>query len=85
MVDQPHLAFGPFEHVVLVDLDHRQLTPLGVEGVTLPGQQQPLTFRRTGTALEVDLPPALRNRIGVALILSGDGLTQGSLGDYHET
>ncbi len=60
--------------------------PIGrgdIRRVTLPGHNEPLTFRRTDTALEVDLPPALRNRIGVALVLSGRGLTQGSLGDYN--
>ncbi|MET3709934.1 alpha-L-fucosidase [Sphingomonas trueperi] len=60
--------------------------PIGrgaIQRVTLPGQNAPLTFRRTADALEVDLPPALRNRIGVALVLSGRGITAGSLGDYN--
>lgn len=42
--------------------------------VTIPGDATPLTFRRTATALEVDLPEALRNDIGVALVVQGTGL-----------
>jgi alpha-L-fucosidase len=40
-----------------------------------------LTVRRTVQALEVDLPGTLRNSIGIALILSGSGLTDGSLAE----
>ncbi|MDP1028460.1 alpha-L-fucosidase [Sphingomonas sp. KR1UV-12] len=46
-----------------------------VHRVTLPGDPTPLRFRRTGQALEVTLPEASRNPIGVALILSGQGIT----------
>jgi len=60
--------------------------PIGrgdIRRVTLPGEDTPLSFRRTESALEIDLPPGLRNRIGVALVLSGHGITSGSLGDYN--
>jgi len=50
-----------------------------VQRVTVPGSDAPLRFVRTGDALEVTLPPALRNDIGIALILSGSGLTEGSV------
>jgi len=50
-----------------------------VDRVTLPGDPTPLRFRRTTDALEVDLPPARRNAIGVALVMEGRGLTDGSL------
>ncbi|KQS51497.1 MULTISPECIES: alpha-L-fucosidase [unclassified Sphingomonas] len=50
-----------------------------VARVTLAGDTTPLAFRRTGQALEVTLPPARRHAIGVALVLSGTGLTEGSL------
>ncbi|MDR6788436.1 alpha-L-fucosidase [Sphingomonas sp. BE138] len=50
-----------------------------VERVTLPGSDAPLRFRRTAEALEVDVPAERRNDIGVALILSGAGLTEGSV------
>jgi alpha-L-fucosidase len=52
-----------------------------VERVTVPGSAAPLDFRRTSDALEITLPSGLRNAIGIALILSGSGLTQGSLAD----
>lgn len=44
--------------------------------VTIPGDAQPLTFRRTAQALEVDLPSGLRNDIGVGLVVEGDGLNR---------
>ncbi|MDF0486528.1 alpha-L-fucosidase [Sphingomonas sp. H39-1-10] len=49
--------------------------------VALPGDPAPLAFRQTDTALEVTVPAARRNAIGVALVLSGSGLTEGSLPD----
>lgn len=58
--------------------------PIGrgeVARVTVPGSREPLTFRRTDAALEVTLPAGLRNAIGVPLILSGRGLTEGSLAE----
>ena len=76
----------PQDNVARLKLWSRN-NPIGrgeVSRITLPGQKEPLTFRRTDDALEVDLPPVLRHRIGVALILSGQGLTQGSSGDYGE-
>jgi alpha-L-fucosidase len=57
-------------------------TPVGrgeVDRVTLPDDPTPLRFRRTTDTLEVDLPPARRNAIGVALVMEGHGLTDGSL------
>lgn len=45
-----------------------------VERITLPGSTEPLRFTRTTDALEVALPPAARNAIGLALILSGDNV-----------
>ena len=45
-----------------------------VQRVTIPGDSAPLAFRRTPDALEVDLPPALRNDIGVAVVVQGSGL-----------
>ena len=59
-------------------------TPIGrgdVRRVTLPGDNAPLRFRRTADALEVDVPAARRNPIGLALVIEGDGLTGGSLGE----
>ncbi|WP_420828377.1 alpha-L-fucosidase C-terminal domain-containing protein [Devosia salina] len=47
-----------------------------IQRVTLPGDQTPVPFRRTDTALEVTLPEAGRHPIGVALILHGQGITQ---------
>jgi hypothetical protein len=38
-IDQARLAARSLEHVVLDDLDHRQLAPLGVQGVTRPGHR----------------------------------------------
>jgi alpha-L-fucosidase len=58
--------------------------PIGrgeIARVTLPGDTTPLPFRRTGEGLEVTLPPARRHAIGIALVLSGAGLTEGSLAD----
>ncbi len=46
-----------------------------VRHVTMPGDTTPLSFRRTGDALEVTLPAAARHPIGLALVLSGRGLT----------
>ena len=37
-VEQADRAFLPLEHVLLVDLDHRQPAPLGVHRVPLPGE-----------------------------------------------
>ncbi|KQN90970.1 alpha-L-fucosidase [Sphingomonas sp. Leaf231] len=59
-------------------------TPIGrgeVRRVTFPGDDTPLTFRRTAAALEVDVPAARRNAIGLALVIEGNGLTAGSLGE----
>ena len=36
-VEQPHLTVGALEHVVLLDLHHRQPAPLGVDGVAQMG------------------------------------------------
>ena len=52
-----------------------------VARVTVPGSAAPLDFRRTSDALEVTLPSGLRNSIGIPLILSGAGLTDGSLAE----
>ncbi|MBO9624395.1 MAG: alpha-L-fucosidase [Sphingomonas sp.] len=49
--------------------------------VAVPGAPVPLDIRRTADALEVRLPPGLRNDIGIPLILSGSGLTEGSPAD----
>lgn len=46
-----------------------------IERVTLPGSSAPLRFTRRADALEVMLPDAARNDIGVALIVHGTGLT----------
>jgi alpha-L-fucosidase len=46
-----------------------------IERVTLAGDSTPLIFARRGDALEVTLPEAARDAIGVALVLSGQGLT----------
>ncbi len=48
-----------------------------VQRVTLPGDAAPLSFRQTADAVEVTLPPARRDPIGVALIVQGDGLVRG--------
>lgn len=56
--------------------------PIGrgrVERVTLFGDSTPLEFRRTDKALEVTLPAGARETIGVALILQGPGLVEGSV------
>ncbi len=45
-----------------------------IERVSVPGGAA-LPFRRTAAALEVDVPAALRNAIGIALIVEGPGLT----------
>jgi len=50
-----------------------------VERVITPGSNAPLAFDRRGDALMVTLPEALRNRIGIALIVQGSNLTEGSL------
>ncbi len=50
-----------------------------VARITTPGSEAPLAFERPGDALAVTLPEALRNRIGVALIIRGSNLTEGSL------
>jgi len=47
--------------------------------VTVPGSGAPLDFQRTDDALIAKLPSQLRNPIGIPLILSGSGLTEGSL------
>ncbi|MGR6329440.1 alpha-L-fucosidase [Sphingomonas sp. XXL09] len=47
-----------------------------VTRVTIPNDAAPLVFRRTADALEVELPAALRNAIGVALVVNGAGLAQ---------
>lgn len=47
-----------------------------VRRVTLPGDTAPLSFRRTGAALEVTLPDRARHPIGVALIVSGEGVAE---------
>ncbi|WP_242415931.1 alpha-L-fucosidase [Sphingomonas panni] len=46
-----------------------------VTRVTLPGDATPLSFRRTDDAVEVTLPERARHPIGVALVLSGNGVT----------
>ncbi|MBB4154551.1 alpha-L-fucosidase [Sphingomonas jinjuensis] len=45
-----------------------------VRRVTIPGDASPLAFRRTADALEVTLPAAFRNDIGVGVRIEGDGL-----------
>ena len=52
-----------------------------VRQVTIAGQSGPLSFRRTDAAFEVSLPDQMRHPIGVVLILSGVGLTEGSLAE----
>ncbi|WP_332837879.1 alpha-L-fucosidase [Sphingomonas sp. MA1305] len=47
-----------------------------VRRVTVPGSTAQLPFRHTSDAVEVDVPGALRNPIGIALIVEGDGLTR---------
>lgn len=49
--------------------------PGEVTRVTLPGDATPLSFRRTDNAIEVTLPERARHPIGVALVLSGNGVT----------
>jgi alpha-L-fucosidase len=46
-----------------------------VRRVTLPNDSTPLPFTRNEDALEVTVPAAARNAIGVALVVAGDGLT----------
>jgi alpha-L-fucosidase len=46
-----------------------------VKRVTLVGDSTPLAFIRKDDALEVTLPDAARDDIGVALVISGEGLT----------
>jgi alpha-L-fucosidase len=53
--------------------------PIGrgqVQRVTLASDSTPLAFKRTDTALEVTLPEAARDDIGLALIISGEGLAK---------
>jgi alpha-L-fucosidase len=50
-----------------------------LQRVSLFAAAAPLAFRRTPDALEVQLPESARNGIGVALVLSGEGLTDGSV------
>ena len=45
-----------------------------VRRVTLAGDSTPLPFVRNGAALEVSLPEARRDGIGIALIVAGEGL-----------
>ncbi|WP_242123356.1 alpha-L-fucosidase [Sphingobium sp. Sx8-8] len=52
-----------------------------IQRVTVPGVSAPVAFRRTEEALEVPLPDTLRNGIGAALVLSGEGLATASLDD----
>ncbi|MEP9400852.1 alpha-L-fucosidase [Sphingomonas silueang] len=68
----------PDDHVARLTLLGRDdpTLPGEVRRVTLPGDPTPLPFRRTGAALEIDLPPAARHPIGVALILSGEGVAR---------
>lgn len=47
--------------------------------VRLANDATALKFRRTREALEIQLPAQARNDIGVALVLSGTGITQGEL------
>ena len=61
-----------------------QGNPVGrgeVRRVAVAGDPAPLAFRRTADALEVTVPAAHRNAIGLPLVLSGRGLTEGSLAD----
>jgi alpha-L-fucosidase len=46
-----------------------------IDRVTFPNSAA-LPFRRTSDALEVRVPPAFRNPIGMALIIDGRGLTE---------
>lgn len=50
-----------------------------VPRITTPGSEAPLAFERRADALALTLPEALRNGIGVALIIRGSNLTEGSL------
>ncbi|AJP74184.1 alpha-L-fucosidase [Sphingomonas hengshuiensis] len=73
----------PDDGIVRLTLWSRN-NPVGrgeVERVTVPGSNAPLPFKRTDAALEVTVPQGLRNTIGIPLILSGRGLTDGSLAD----
>ena len=45
-----------------------------VRRVSLPGGAEPLAFTRTADALEVRLPAAARDPIGLALVIEGPGL-----------
>jgi alpha-L-fucosidase len=49
--------------------------PGQIQRVTLQGDNSPLPFKRTAEALEVTLPPGARHKIGVALVISGNGVT----------
>ena len=49
--------------------------PGQIQRVTLQGDNSPLPFKRTAEALEVTLPPGARHEIGVALVISGHGVT----------
>ena len=71
----------PEDDIVRLSL-WRDGNPLGrgdLRRVTLPNDSTALDFRRTAEALEIRVPAQARNSIGVALILSGTGLTQGEL------
>ena len=46
-----------------------------VQRVTLPGSDAPLSFTRSPDVLEVRVPDARRNSIGLALVINGVGLT----------
>lgn len=73
----------PDDGVVRLTLWSRN-SPVGrgeVARVTVPGSNAPLSVKRTDAALEVTVPEGLRNAIGIPLILSGRGLTAGSLAD----
>ena len=67
----------PEDNVVRLTLLGRSnpTMPGEVMRVTLPGDATPLAFRRTDDAIEVTLPARARHPIGVALILSGNGIT----------
>ena len=67
----------PDDNIVRMTLLRRNspTMPGEVRRVTMPGGPTPLAFRRTDDALEVTLPGGARHPIGVALILSGEGVT----------
>jgi len=46
-----------------------------VRRITIPGTTEPLPFTRTAGALDVRVPDRLRNRVGLALVMDGIGLT----------